>query len=265
MAWAAAALAVPAGLGLLLARESAPAPSRAWWRRVAEGFPATLGVACAFLFIAIAVPVRKVVAMARRRVSVQVPVVVGLAAYGELADFIGSVLRRVAPETSRARAPLAEEAPVRLLRWIGGPLFHRQLPARLVSFRGAGLTTLISPNGLSIEGPEFVATRVRGLLAEALTFSLALQTLDPEAQKLEKRLKDLVHGGRARADAPVRQTRAADSFEGLKQQLLAADVPWDDWQVLYREMLQVARAHELKEPLPKSVLRSAGGRARARA
>ena len=90
-----------------------------------------------------------------------------------------SVLGRAGLGLARAAAPLAEEAPMRLLRWIGGPLFRRQLPARLISFRGSGLTILINPNGLAIEGPEFVVMRVRGLLTEALTFSLALQTLDP--------------------------------------------------------------------------------------
>ena len=244
-AWSIAAFAVPAGLGLLLARYAPSAARGGWWRKVAEGFPATLGVACAFLFIAIAAPVRKLVALVRRRVSIHVPVVVRLEAYGELGDLVESVLGRAGLGLARAPAPLAEEAPMRLLRWIGGPLFRRQLPARLVSFRGPALTILISPNGLAIEGPEFVVTRVRGLLAEALTFSLALQTLDPEAQKLERRLKALV-GARSRGAAPV---RSADSLERVAERLLAADVADDDWQVLHRELLQAACAIAGQEPL----------------
>ncbi len=82
-----------------------------------------------------------------------------------------------------------------MLRSIGGPIFRRQLPERLAALRGKALSVLISPNGIALRGPAFVVSRVRGLLTEALTFSCALQTLDPEAQKLEKRLKTLVDGG----------------------------------------------------------------------
>ncbi len=245
-AWSIAALAVPAGLGLLLARYAPSVERGGWWRKVAEGFPATLGVACAFLVVAIAAPARKLVALVRRRVSIHVAVVVRLEAYEELGDLVESVLGRAGLGLARAAAPFAEEAPMRLLRWIGGPLFRRQLPARLTSFRGSALSILVNPNGLAIEGPEFVVMRVRGLLTEALTFSLALQTLDPEAQKLESRLKALVGGVRSGSAAPA---RTADSLDRVAERLLAADVPDDDWQVLHRELLQAACAIGGREPL----------------
>ncbi len=88
--------------------------------------------------------------------------------------------------------------------------------------------------------------RVRGLLTEALTFSLALQTLDPDAQKLERRLKALVGRGRSRGAAPA---RTADSLGRVAERLLAADVADDDWQVLHRELLQAACAMAGQEPL----------------
>lgn len=254
-AWTLAALAVPAGLGLLLARDVAAASGLAWWKKIGEGFPATLGVACAFLFVTIAEPIRKLVAMSRRRISVHVPVVVSPEAYGEVSELVETVLGEASLKLSRTKAPGAEEFPMRLLRWIGGPLFRRQLPARLVAFRGPGLTILVNPHGLTVEGRESVVTHVRGLLAEALTFSLALQTLDPAAQKLERRLKSLAHDGLSPGEPPARPAREAESLETLTGELLKAeDVPWDDWQILYREMLQVSCAHSRKEPLLKRSL-----------
>ena len=71
--WAALALAVPIGIGLLLGKHAAERGAEGVWRKAAEGFPATLGVACAFLFVAVAAPVRKLVALARRRVARHVP------------------------------------------------------------------------------------------------------------------------------------------------------------------------------------------------
>jgi hypothetical protein len=245
VAWALLALAVPVGIGLLLTRHAADRQGDSAWRKIAEGFPATLGVALAFVFVAIAAPVRKLVALARRRVATHVPVVVEVEAYGELAQVLESVFERAGMDLTPERAPFAEEAPVRVLRAVGGPIFKRQLPARLIAFRGEALSVVISPNGLALRGPEFVVTRVRGLLAEALTFSRALQTLDSEAQKLEKSLKTLLDDGRFRGK-PVRTT---DSVERVAQRLLEADIPEDDWQVLHRELLQAAHAREGKEPL----------------
>ena len=265
-AWSLAALVVPAGLGLLLARDVPAASPLAWWKKIGEGFPATLGVACAFLFVTIAEPIRKLVAMSRRRISVHVPVVVSPEAYGEVSELVETILGEASLEFSRTKAPRPEEVPMRLLRWIGGPLFRRQLPGRLVAFRGPGLTILINPHGLTIEGRESIVTRVRGRLAEALTFSLALQTLDPAAQKLERRLKSLAHDGLLPGEPPARPAaREAESLERLTGELLEAeDVPWDDWQILYREMLQVSCALSRREPLLKRSLhgaRAGGGTA----
>ena len=243
--WAAAALAVPVGIGLLLGKHAAERGESSVGRRIAQGFPATLGVACAFVFVAVAAPVRKLVAFARRRVAMHVPVVVELEAYEALARVVEGVLRRAGLGMTRGPAPFAEEVPIRVLRAVGGPIFRRQLPERLAAFRGNSLSVVISPNGLALRGPEFVAARVRGLLAEALTFSPALQTLDPEAQKLEKRLKALVDGGNP--DKP--RLRSTDSLERVAEKLLTADVPEDDWQVLHRELLQAACAREGREPL----------------
>jgi hypothetical protein len=243
--WAVLALGVPVGIGLLLTRHAADREHDSVWRKIGEGFPATLGVALAFLFVAVAAPLRKLVALVRRRVASHVPVVVSVEAYDDLTKVVEDVIRNAGLGLQRSGAPFAEEAPIRVLRAVGGPIFRRQLPARLAAFRGNSLSVVISPNGLALRGPEFVVTRVRGLLAEALTFSLAFQTLDSEAQKLEKRLKGLVEGGR-REGASV---RSADSLERIAERLLNADIPEEDWQVLHRELLQVAYAREGRAPL----------------
>lgn len=255
--WAFLALAVPIGLGLLLSRRGARRSSPGLVRQVAEGFPATFGVACAFLVVAVAAPIRKLVSFARRRVSEHVPVVADVDAYEDLADGVEHALERSGERMTRGRASLPAEAPIRLLRSVGGPLFRRQLPRRLVAFRGRGLVILLSPNGLVLTGPEGPVMRLRALLSEALTFSAALQTLDPEAQKIEKRLKALADA----AGSSGGPRRATDSLERVVEGLLHADVPGDDWQVLHRELLQAACAMNGKEPLLASI---AGGPARRR-
>jgi len=131
-------------------------------------------------------------------------VVVNLEAYSEVSGLVEVTLGEISLSLSRTKAPRAEEIPMNLLRWIGGPLFRRQLPARLDSFRGPGVTILVSPHGLTIEGREYVVTHVHGLIAEALTFSPALQTLDPAAQKMERRLKSLAQPSRNESDGSSR-------------------------------------------------------------
>ena len=63
--WIALTLLIPIGVGLVLARHARIERSR--WRRILMGFPATLGIAAAFLVAFVAVPIGKLVAFVKGR------------------------------------------------------------------------------------------------------------------------------------------------------------------------------------------------------
>ena len=262
VAWAAAALAVPVGIGLLLGKHAAERGDASVWRKIAHGFPATLGVACAFVFVAIAAPLRKLVALVRRRVATHVPVIVSIEAYEELATVVEDVFASRGPGAlAQPRSLRGGSARPRAARRSAARSSGGSFPRVSSHFAGTRSRSASARTASPCAGPSTSVTRVRGLLAEALTFSLALQTLDAEAQKLEKRLKALVVGG-PRRGAPVRST---DSLDRIAQRLLGADIPEEDWQVLHRELLQAACAREGQEPLLMGSVAHSGGAVAGRA
>jgi hypothetical protein len=69
-----------------------------------------------------------------------------------------------------------------------------------------------------------------------------LQTTDPKAQALELRLRPL---WRSYDLDPERRTGATElgrKLDEITRQLRTLQVDWDDWQILYRQILQLGRA-----------------------
>lgn len=160
--------------------------------------------------------------------------------YEAVAARIERVLDAAGLDVTRYDAPWALATPTRALRAVGGEVFRRQLPAKLAYFRGAGLEVILMPNGISIYGPLAIAVRAQGLLTEGLAFGEALQTIDADAQEIEKRLKELRTS--LRADASGRQLHGSrEDLVGVGRALLLQDLPDADWQILYRLSLQLSR------------------------
>jgi hypothetical protein len=78
-----------------------------------------------------------------------------------------------------------------------------------------------------------------GLIAESLAHSKALQTIDPQAQKLEQRLHDLWD---ALDEGETTHELIQRKLEDVVAQLPRLAIDYDQWQTLYREALQLDRA-----------------------
>ena len=79
-------------------------------------------------------------------------------------------------------------------------------------------------------------------MASRLTTSAAHLTVTAEAQAIEDRLPAL---GPAADDAPDAARRfddaAADELAAIDEQLAPLEIPYEEWEVLYRQRLQVER------------------------
>jgi len=254
-AWFLATLAVPIAMGLFLARYAAR--KEALLARLVNGFPATVGVASAFAVVAVAVPVRKALSFVRKKRDEHLPLVVTLDAYEDVARRIEKALGENGFEVSRVPAPWTLSAPSLVLRRVGGADFRREIPRRFAAFRGRDLEAFLTPTGVTLSGKGRAAVTAHGLLQEALCFGEALQTMDPDAQALERRMNDLSHEIERAPKTSAAASRSRAEIESVARALLAAEVPYDDWQILYRLALQLARAASGEEPLLASTRGSA--------
>jgi hypothetical protein len=247
--WIAAVVLVPIVVGVVFSRrarraarrESAPV-------RLLRGLPITVGIASAVLVALVSVPLRKLVAIVRRQRDDHVPLVVEPDAYHAVARDVERALAGrfvLTPSTTG----WAERAPSSILRVLGGPAFRDAVPEQLETWSGPELRVTLHPNGVALRGGELAVTRAHGLLDEAMARTRALQTTDAEAQKLEKRLHELWH----LLDSAPREQRRSSALlarlDAIAADLVELEAPYTDWQVVYRQALQLSRALHGSRPL----------------
>jgi hypothetical protein len=263
--WIALAVAVPFSLGIAVASRSrgakppipgsAPPPSTSSTRvppptplseskvtRLLRGFPITLAVAAAFFVVFVTVPVRRLVTVARRRVEVQVPLITDAEGYRTVANKVADTLISNGMPVGSVDPPWWLTAPGRILVRLGGPSFRDYVPAQLACFRGAELDVILYPNSLSLTGSAQTAAWAHGLVVEALTAAPAYQTFDPEAQDIERQIRSVwaVYSQypRAHVDAPRLRAR----LEEIARDIRRLPVDYEQWQIVYRQALQLDRA-----------------------
>jgi hypothetical protein len=239
----AGALATPAivgGLTLALApataRQRGGAPAA-----IARGYPLTILLAVLLIFLAFLAIWRKGVSLARRHTDAHVPLIVEPGAYEQVAADLRRAVSAAGLDVEARAAPAAMSRPAQWLASIGGSNSSSLVPERMIQLRGQGLDILIYPMDLLISGrPELVA-RARAAMASRLTTSAAHLTVTAEAQALEDRLAGLGTGSGDTDSRPRFDAKAATAFAEIDAALATLVIPYEEWEVLYRQRLQVER------------------------
>lgn len=242
LGWIGLALLIPLAVGVAVSVKTPRAMrSGSLASRVLRGFPITVGLAGAFAIIFISVPVMRIAALVRRQKSADIPLIMSASAYHEVASKICEVLNRQGLSLQAAAPGWWISAPMRLLVWLGGEALRSHVPTRFEHFVARDLALSLYPSGLVLRGNPARLTWAHGLVAEAVVHTEGLQTTDPKAQAMEQRLRPLWR----RYDLEPARPASADLSRELDQitrDLRTLQVDWDDWQVLYRQILQLGRA-----------------------
>jgi hypothetical protein len=131
-------------------------------------------------------------------------------------------------------------APSRILSRLGGPSFDAYVPRRFTQFRGPRLEVMLYPNGLLLRGSE--QETAHGLLVEALTDAPAYQTFDPATQDIERQIRRVwaVFSENPIAHAGARALEGR--LDEIVREIRELPVGYDEWQIVYRQALQLDRA-----------------------
>ena len=250
LVWLTLALVVPVVVGLVVAARAPEGTVReSFVMRVLRGWPITIGLAAAFLVMFITVPALKLIALARRDQQEQVPLVTHSSNYHEVAALVCGVLDRHGYNFKSETPGWWISVPTTILLKMGGSAFRGYVPDRLEYFRDGRLEAALYPNGLLLRGPRHQVARAHGLVSEALSHSEALQTMDPQAQAIEKRIHSLWDQFDRDPIGNVGSDAFGDAVAKLAHDLSTADVAFEDWQILYRELLQLDREVAGRAPL----------------
>ncbi len=247
--WIAAAALVPLSLGIVLARRGKARRTGPRWKMALQAVPITAAVSASFLTAFVTAPIRRLGTLARRREELTIPLLVRPEEYEASTETLRETLEARGLHVRRAEPPWLLTAPQRVLEALGGRLLGDQIPKDLHFYRNEDLDVAVAPSGVTLQGEKKTVARAHGLICEKATLGRGLQTVEAEAQRLERLLKDVRAVFAQDREAHRNSAVLLDSIDSLSQELERTPLDFDDFQILYREILQVSRAIEGKPQL----------------
>ena len=259
--WAALALIVPIVVGFVLQRREGMRQGGGL-RSTLAGFPVTAGLSAAFLLAFAALPFQKLGALMRGETEEHVTLITEEASLDEVSETICQALDADGLAVEPAPSPWLPRAIAAILRHTAALV--GQSASRPRYYRGPDLELTLSPHGATVRGLRRASARAHAVIAATATHTPALQTTDPDAQKLERRIKELWAKAEHR-----RHSAAANRLYGqVARSLSTLTCPYEDWEILYREYLQLGLVVEgVADPITRSGAArfEPDGRARGRA
>lgn len=239
---AAIALPLVVGIAAIVLTESSKRPHGGGLVvALLRGYPFTIVLALTIAVLAVIATVRKIQSLTRRWEDAHIAVIVKPGGYDEVVAQLESVLRQGGIPVEVRPAPAVLSVPPKLLAATAGEGLGSLVPDRLALIKAEGLEALIYPSDISLGGTHDRLALARALIATQLTHAPAYLTTAAEAQTIEDELRELSTGG-AGADAPAPDPRRArERFAELDRRLMQLTIPFDEWEIVYRERLQVER------------------------
>jgi hypothetical protein len=194
------------------------------------------------LIMFVSVPVMRLIAIVRRQKSADIPLVTDVAAYHEVAARVVEALNRHDITLHASEPSWWVKAPLRILAWFGGAAFSGFVPARIEHFTAPGLDLSFYTSGILLRGAGPRVTWAHGLIAETAVHSSGLETMSGAAQDVEREIRRL---WKVVDDSPAAHANAAPLLARVKEiarDLGTITVDYEEWSVLYRQLLQVERA-----------------------
>ena len=253
LVWICLVAAVPLTIGVVFAMRAPPGtPKESPAKRVLRGVPITLGLAGAFLMMVIIAPVIRLISSVRRLTDEHLTLLPHRDRYAEVTEALAQGLREHAIPLERIPPPWWLTAPSRLLSTLGGSALRGYATQDLACYRSPQMQLVFYPSDLLIRGEARAVALAHSLLAEQLAELPAYQTLDPHSQMVEEELKAVWATLAANPEAHVGSRVLAQRVEDVAQKLVALRLPFAEWEVIYRLLLQLGRALDGKPPLLSS-------------
>jgi hypothetical protein len=240
--WIGVAILAPVGVGIVLARRGDSSAGEPFWKRAARGFPVTAAIGTAFLVAFVTSPVRRLITFARRWEEEHLPLLLENEDYLSVAEQLRVTLFEAGLRVRSGQPPWLLTAPSRVVRGLGGRTLRDRMPENLQFFKSADLELVVQPNGVTLRGERQTAARAHGILSEEATLTPGLQTTDPAAQALEKELKDIWRVWSGDPGHHDGSRVLLGRLEEVSRELDETFLTYEQWQVLYREILQLHRA-----------------------
>jgi len=241
--WLVLALLVPFVVGTVVAAKAPPdSPREGFLKRMLRGFPITLGISAAFVMMFVTVPVLRAMSAVRGRKDDHVTCITTGDAYDHIARRIDDILERNSIPAKRAEPSWWLSGPANVLRKLGGKALRGFMPDHLAYWLGPEIEVAFYPSDILVRGKNHLTAWTHGLVAEALAHEPCRQTFDPLAQDLERQIRQVWSVYDENPKAHVRAAPLLSRVSDITKELTTIKIEYDEWQVVYRQLLQLSRA-----------------------
>ena len=197
----------------------------AFVRALFAGYPNALALAVVLLWLMIVTPITKVITLIKRHDSAHVPISVKPGGYETVVDDLRAALERAGLEVRHTFDPWPLTLPGRILALVGGAGVRALVPTHLSQLRSRDFVMTVHPMDLALSGKTRALARARAALVRELTFTEAYQTWTKESHEIE--------------DALARAAEGEADLRAIGGRLEESDVPFEEWELLYRMLMQV--------------------------
>ena len=217
--------------------------------QVLRGYPLSAALAVTLVLLALVGIARFIHHLALRWTDAHVAVVIRPGGYERVVADVERALDDAGLAVDRRPAPAVLAVPGRLLGSIAGPGVRSLVPEALVQLAGDGLEVGLYPSDIAMSGDKIRVARARAAIASRLVATAAWMTTSAEAQEIEGRLERLAAartaggepGAASASDGASAPVDVAAELRSIDEALAVLAVPHEEWEVLYRERLQVER------------------------
>ena len=203
-------------------------------KAILRGYPLALVLALVLVFLAVVAMFRKVRALIKRWKDAHVAVVVREGGYDRMVDDLERAIDDAGLEVTRGQAPGVLALPGRVLGAVAGSGVRSLVPDHLVQLNGRDLEIQLYPSDVALAGKEMVVNRARAAMASRLASTSAFLTTSEEAQAVEEKFQEIAHRGGI-------DERTQLDLLAIDDRLSHLEVPYEEWEVLYRQRLQIER------------------------
>ncbi len=203
--------------------------------QVLRGYPYAAVLSLVIAMLLLVAPIFKVRAIVKRWEDAHIPIMVKPNGYDRVATDLEAAVDAAGLDLTRGRAPRILEMPSRLLASVGGAAVRRLVPDQIVMLKAKMLEVTIHPSDVAMVGSKQAVARARAAIADKLAKTEAYLTTSEEAQQVEDAL------GKLRDPGPVDPDVAHGWLVAIDKRLAELTVPYEEWEVLYRQRLQIER------------------------
>jgi hypothetical protein len=208
--------------------------------QIAKGWIIAPGFALGIVLMMVTSVVVIAITYLKRLKTEHVPIKLKENGYGAVMHDIRDALTQNELPVRETEMPWLLKPPVLVMGFLAKSLVEGLVtPEAKMLVGDNGLSIVVHPTDMIIAGPKSTAAEARAVITQRVPFTEAYLTWEEKSQQFEDRITTLYHKWHDNPAGKDEREEQLKEIETLKGDLHSQDMPFDQWEVVYRELLQL--------------------------